>query len=170
MTEGKPNSSGQGDWQQKMEQFLTARRNLDEAAQELESSAKQNDEQLPAGEESRRDVSAATIGRMLGLVTAGDFKLMESKIDLLQTRVNTLMAKVDRLQPVLQTLACGSDMERLEVQLQSIKALMAEIKNEVKRPQQSDAADAEKSERLRSNIVTNMPPSGSKFVSRKRED
>jgi len=80
-----------------------------------------------AGEEQTRgDISAATLGRLLGLATVGELKLIESKIDLMASKLNNLMVRVDRMTALFNALPSGADLERIDVQLGGLKALIRE--------------------------------------------
>jgi len=82
---------------------------------------------VQAGSEGRRgEVSAATIGRMLGLVTSADLQIIEKKIDLLTTKLNLIAAKVDKFGNSLSELPSGADFERIEVQLVGLRNLIKE--------------------------------------------
>lgn len=84
--------------------------------------------QLTSAEErGGPEVSAATIGRMLGLATTNEMKLMEGKLDLLSTRVNNLTVRMEKVLSVLQHAPTGSDLERIDVHLGSLKLLLQEL-------------------------------------------
>lgn len=159
-------------WQGKMDKFMTARRNLEAAAEAIEKApAVEGGAPSPKGdgetEVRRGEVSAATVGRMLGLVMASDIKLLESKVDLLQTRVNNLLAKMDKLQASLQALATGAELERIEVQMGTLKSALSKAPQVVEPSESTDDASGS-TEHFRENIVTNRP-SGGKFVSRRKD-
>ena len=78
------------------------------------------------GDGRRGEVSVATIGRMLGLVTSSDLVVLEKKLDLLSTRVNSIVTKIDRLHTAVAALPAGSDFERLEVQLGVLRTALKE--------------------------------------------
>lgn len=156
------------DLQQKLSRFMATRQEVETAAQELEKAAG-TDKPQPAEEAKRGEVSAATVGRMLGLVTAGDFKVLESKIDLLQTRMSGLLAKMDKLQGDLKAVATGSDIERLEMQMLTVKSLIAGLSGVEDGDNEAAREDAEKSQRLRENIVSNKPVSGRKYITPRKD-
>lgn len=76
---------------------------------------------------ARGDVSAATIGRMMGLATEGDLKLMESKLDLLATKVNSMTVRMEKVLNILSSAPTGGDLERIDVQVGSLKTLIKEV-------------------------------------------
>lgn len=80
----------------------------------------------PLTESSPREVSAATIGRMMGLATVNELRLLEGKVDLLSTKLTSLMVKVDKLIAVSGNFPTGSDLERIDVQIGSLKNLIRE--------------------------------------------
>jgi hypothetical protein len=77
---------------------------------------------IPAG--SRMEVSAQTIARMMGIASATDLQLLEGRLDLLATKVSTLMIKVDKIATNLGAVASAGDVGRLETQLAAIKTMV----------------------------------------------
>lgn len=77
-------------------------------------------------ENGRGDVSASTIARMMGLATANEISMLEGKIDLLSSRVNNVSAKLERLQGVLNGIPTNSDLDRIDINIGSLKTLIKE--------------------------------------------
>ena len=75
----------------------------------------------PAGE-----ISAATIARMMGLATATDMKLLISKIDLVLGRVNAMTARMEKVAAAIGQVPTGSDLERIDVQIGSLRTIIKE--------------------------------------------
>lgn len=73
----------------------------------------------------RGEISAATLGRMLGLVTSAELRVLEGKIDLMASRVNNLGIRMDKVIASLSGMPSGSDLERIDVQLGQIRAMIA---------------------------------------------
>lgn len=73
-----------------------------------------------------KDVSAATIGKMLGLVTLADFQVLQGKVDLLSTRVNNMATRVDKMLQMLSRTPTGADLERIDVQLAALRTLITD--------------------------------------------
>lgn len=84
--------------------------------------------QLDSGDQRRGEVSASTIGRMLGLVTTAEFKVLENKIDLMMTKMTTMISKVERMVGLIQAAPTGSDLERIDVQLAAIRTVLNDLK------------------------------------------
>ena len=86
-------------------------------------------ENAGGGEPSTKvtEVSAATIGRMMGLVTAAEFKLLEGKVDLLVTKLTGAVMKVEKVLQILGGAPTGADLERIDVQIGSLKTLIKEV-------------------------------------------
>ncbi|WKZ56532.1 MAG: hypothetical protein QY326_07325 [Bdellovibrionota bacterium] len=78
-------------------------------------------------ERGRGDVSAATIGRMLGLATLTDLTLLEKKVELLVSKINLLVAKMDKIASAIQQVPSGSDLERIDVQIGALKVLIKDV-------------------------------------------
>lgn len=84
------------------------------------------------GLEAPREVSAATVGRMLGLATISDLKLLDSKIDLLATKITGMTLKVDKALTILASAANASDLERIDVQIGSLKTIIRDAMQTLK--------------------------------------
>lgn len=82
----------------------------------------------------RNEVSAATIGRMMGLATVSDLKLLDSKVDLLATKISTITVKLDRAITILSGAPTGSDLERIDVQIGSLRSSIKEALEALKSP------------------------------------
>jgi hypothetical protein len=80
---------------------------------------------------SRMEVSAQTIARMMGIASATDLQLLEGRLDLLTSRVSTLMMKVDKVLSGLGALASVGDVGRLETQIASLKSMVREAVDSV---------------------------------------
>ncbi|MBX7145655.1 MAG: hypothetical protein K1X79_14485 [Oligoflexia bacterium] len=77
-------------------------------------------------EKGRGDVSAATIGRMLGLATSGELVMLESKMDLLATKISAVTARVERMVSILSAAPTGKDLERIDVQIAAMRQMLRE--------------------------------------------
>lgn len=84
-------------------------------------------EDLKPTEAPRIDVSATTITRMMGIASVSELKLVETRIDLVTAKVTTVLAKFDKLMSTVNALPTGSDIDRLEIQLSSVKSVMKEV-------------------------------------------
>lgn len=80
------------------------------------------------GDGKRGEVSASTIGRMLGLVTSAEFKLLESKMDLLSTRMNSVLVKMEKVLVMGAEAPTGADLERIDVQIAAVRTVLNDIK------------------------------------------
>ncbi len=74
-----------------------------------------------------REVSALTVGRMLGLATSTDLKLLEGKLDLLLAKVNTLTQRFEKLSSSANNFPSTSDLDRIEVSIVSLRNALKEI-------------------------------------------
>jgi hypothetical protein len=75
---------------------------------------------------ARGEVSGATIARMMGLATANELSMLEGKIDLLSSRVNNIIAKFERLQTTLNHFPTNTDLDRIDINVGSLKTLIRE--------------------------------------------
>jgi hypothetical protein len=80
----------------------------------------------PGSEGGRGDVSASTIARMMGMATVAEFRVLEGKIDLLAAKVNSITGKMERLASSVASVATGSDLERVDVQVSSLRTALNE--------------------------------------------
>jgi hypothetical protein len=72
------------------------------------------------------EVSAQTITRMMGIASTTDLKLLEGRVDLLTSKVSSLLLKVDRVLTMFSSVPTPSDIGRLEIQLGSVKSMLRE--------------------------------------------
>ena len=84
-------------------------------------------EETKVAETPRVDVSATTITRMMGIASVSELKLIETRLDLVTAKVTTVLAKFDKLMSTVNALPTGSDIDRLEIQLSSVKSVMKEV-------------------------------------------
>jgi len=96
---------------------------LDAAAAAVQSQASAPTTSAASG---RVEVSAQTITRMMGLASTTDLKLLEGRVDLLTSKVSSLLIKVDRVLTMFSSVPTPSDIGRLEIQLGSIKSMLRE--------------------------------------------
>lgn len=82
---------------------------------------------LNADNRGRGEISAASLGRMMGLATTMEMKVLEQKVDLLTTKLNGMSLKVDKLLSALNNLPSGGDMERIDIQLGTLKNLLKQL-------------------------------------------
>ena len=106
--------------------------------------------------DSAREISAATIGRLMGLATSGELKLLEGKLDLISTKFTALQVKLDKLIATANGFPTGSDLERIDVQVGSLKNLIKELLGGGKEAVQSAPTDkAEMLKKARANVFVN---------------
>jgi len=105
----------------------------------------------------RVEVSTATVTRMMGIATTADLRLLESRVDLLASKVTGLLTKVDRVLSMFGSIPTSSDIGRLEIQVGSLKTMLRELLDasdggSAKRPGESKEASEEQGRKLRDNI------------------
>jgi hypothetical protein len=74
----------------------------------------------------RVEVSAQTITRMMGIASTTDLKLLEGRLDLLTSKVSSMVLKLDRVLTMLGSVPTPSDIGRIEIQLGSLKSMLRE--------------------------------------------
>lgn len=77
-----------------------------------------------AEEQPRGEMTAATLGRLMGLATTSELKFLEGKIDLMASKLNNIMVRVDRMIALFNALPTGADLERIDVQIGALKSLI----------------------------------------------
>ena len=102
-------------------------------------------EVVKADTESKRgEVSAATIGRMLGLVTQSEFSVLEGKVDLVLTRLSTVLAKLERVATMVNAQPLGSDLERIDAQIAALRSLLKEALADQTRKEEESRKQADR--------------------------
>lgn len=75
---------------------------------------------------SKTEVSATTVGRMLGLASTRELKIVEGKIDLALSKINNITARMEKALSILAAAPSATDLERVDVQIGSLKVLIKE--------------------------------------------
>lgn len=70
------------------------------------------------------DVTAVTIARMMGLATSTELRLLEGKVDLMSSRLTSLTMRAEKILTMLQSTPTGSDLERIDVQIGSLRTML----------------------------------------------
>ncbi len=70
---------------------------------------------------NEQDVSAATLVRMLGIPTKTEIKILETKLDLLINKINSLTTKFDTANKDFANHDLSSTLERIETCIYSLK-------------------------------------------------
>lgn len=79
----------------------------------------------------RGEVTAATLGRMMGLVTNSEFRVLEGKVDLLATRMNKVLLRLEKIMGAVASVPTGSDLERIDVQVGALRTMLRESMEEL---------------------------------------
>ena len=112
------------------------------------------------------EVSATSIGRMMGLATSNEMALLEGKVDLLTTKFSMIVGKLDKLIAATGDFPSGSDLERIDVQIGALRKVIQDaLDNKLGQSRPSDDASSsqtqnEKSEgaaKKRPNIFVSKP-------------
>lgn len=73
------------------------------------------------------ELSAAALGRLMGLATGVEIRMLEGKIDLLTSKLAGMAAKIEKLTQAMSQTPTGADLERIDVQVGSIKAIIRDF-------------------------------------------
>lgn len=76
--------------------------------------------------DGRGEVSAATVARLLGVATTSDLRVLEAKLDLFGTKIATFAAKLDKVSGALAKIPSAGDLERIDVQIGSLRTQVRE--------------------------------------------
>ncbi|MCB0337376.1 MAG: hypothetical protein KDD62_13765, partial [Bdellovibrionales bacterium] len=121
-------------------------------------------------DEKRGEVTASTLGKLMGLATSNEMRLMEGKVDLLSTRVNAIIMKLEKMALLIQDTPSSSDLDRIDVQLASLRTLIKDVVDgslqkaleaERQKAQQRLDEQAKEVKKTGSSIVSNNPNSPS---------
>jgi hypothetical protein len=108
----------------------------------------------------RIEVSAQTIARMMGIASSTEIQLLEGRLDLLASRVSTLMMKVDKVLAGLAALSTQGDIGRIETQIAGVKTLLRDATESIgsvsstERNAVRDPAVEVQSKRLKDGIIS----------------
>jgi hypothetical protein len=64
---------------------------------------------------------------MMGIASSSDLRLLEGRIDLLTAKVSGLVTKVERVVSMFGSAPSASDIDRLEIQIGTLKSLIKEV-------------------------------------------
>lgn len=103
-----------------------------------------------AGVGGRGDVSAVTVARMMGLATLGEVKMIESKVELLTTKLGSVQVKLEKIFTVLQGIPSGADLERIDIHIGALKQMLKEFLGD-----KASGAPEGEAKKPSSKIVTN---------------
>jgi hypothetical protein len=106
------------------------------------------------GGETPREVSAATIGRLMGLVTQAEMKLLEGKIDMIASKLTSMSVRLEKAISMLSSAPTGADLERIDVQIGALKTAVMEGKGSIAHSEHKTSAG--EGARARSRIMSNM--------------
>ena len=141
-------------------------RSVEQVAASADASAGVTKETLPTpGLGLRGETSALTIGRMLGLSTVTELSLLDSKIDLLTSKVNQLAVRMEKILGVLQGAPTGADLERIDVQIGAVKTAIVDFIAKVGPDETATSRDSRRSEASEnSDAASTLRPGGKKVT------
>ncbi|NMC61633.1 MAG: hypothetical protein GYA55_00545 [SAR324 cluster bacterium] len=96
-------------------------------AYEVEGVKRVLDRESSGPSAQRGEMSAAALGRILGLATVNDLNIMEGKIDLLTSKLNQLIMKMEKVLNFTTKAPTGADLERIDVQVGALKAAIQDF-------------------------------------------
>ena len=104
----------------------------DEASESVEAlqglgdvAGSEKDKSKKAGQPaSSRELSVATLVHLLGLPTMTQMAAMESSVDLMARKMQSISAQLEKISTELQVLSADNSSERVDFQLNEIRALL----------------------------------------------
>lgn len=96
-------------------------------AAEQDKKDEQSKGQSKSLDNARPEISGVAIARMMGVATGTEIKLLEGKLDLMSGRLNNITVKLDRLLSQFSGMPTGSDLERIDIQIGSLKTLIRDV-------------------------------------------
>ena len=108
-------------------------------------------------EGTRGEVSAQTIARLMGITTQSDLKLMEGKLDLLVSRLGTISARLEKVTTLVQQAPTGNDMERIDVQIGTLRSSMRELLMAIKASTPITSPDAQELMKKAASELDSLP-------------
>lgn len=97
-----------------------------EAAPEIPAAPATEDEK-PRTSATSREVPVSTIVHLLGVPTQQDIRVLESKIDMLSSKLTAVALKLDRVAGQVATMANEFYLDRIDFQISDIRALMRKV-------------------------------------------
>ncbi|MDZ4784596.1 MAG: hypothetical protein SGJ02_00835 [bacterium] len=94
--------------------------------------------------QSKADVSASTVVKMMGLATSSELKLIEGKLDLLSGRLGNFNIRLERVMTQLNNLPSANDFERLEAHFSSLRSLLKDATSQTKSVASEEGVTKEK--------------------------
>lgn len=88
-------------------------------------------EEKGEGGSFRGDINARTIGRLMGLATTSELKVLEGKVDLMISKIANITVRMDKALQLLADASTGSDLERIDVQIAAMRTYMAQALGDV---------------------------------------
>lgn len=113
----------------------------DDAGQQ-KSDATASERRAAAASAASRDVPLSTFVHLLGLSTSSQVSLIESKVDMLTSKVATALLKLERLTTDLTDIKADAAIDRIDFQLNDIRALLKKIAPMMAAGSTGTAADA----------------------------
>lgn len=80
-----------------------------------------------SAESPKSEISGAAVARMMGIASSVELKILESKVDLVASRLTSLSVKLEKVIGQFGSLPSGSDLERIDVQIGSLKGLVRDL-------------------------------------------
>ena len=109
----------------------------------------------PGADRAGRELSALTIGRMMGLATVQELALIESKIDLMATKVGNLTVRMEKVISSLANAPTGADLERIDVHIGALRTLIKEVLGDAS--DEAGSAKAQPKSRPATKIISSSP-------------
>lgn len=82
---------------------------------------------VDAKKAASRDVPISTVVHLLGLPTAQQLSILEGKVDLLNTKLSSVLSKLEKMGTEISAIKADATVGRIDFQINEIKALLKRI-------------------------------------------
>ncbi len=80
-----------------------------------------------SSDDAKSEVSAAAIARIMGVATSAEMRFVESKIELLNSKLTAIQLKMEKLVQGFNSMPSGADLERIDVQIGALRQLIRDV-------------------------------------------
>lgn len=118
---------------------------------------------------TRSEVSAQAVARMMGVATTTEVKLLEGKLDLISSRISNMTVRLEKVISQFNQLPSGSDLERIDVQIGSLKTMIRDVLSG-KLTNQNSALDTKFKDKKPNTTVVTADTDGDKQLAAEKDE
>lgn len=76
---------------------------------------------------AKREMPVSTLVRLMGVPTSQDLTILESKLDIILTKISSLSARMDRMEKYRTESQSESYLERIDYQLAEVRSILKKV-------------------------------------------